>query len=183
MVVRHPAGVALALTLTFFACGLALHPRFRPALDRLVLRVPVVRGATEALSMARICATYRALSESGIRVVEALEACVGVAGNSVFASAVERVVAAVRDNAPIGVGFERAGVFSPEVVLAVKSGEGSLTQVFGRLSEYYSSESRHRGAMALSLLETAVLVMVLLWVFGVALAVVLPVAEVVNQIH
>jgi len=183
LVVRHPAGVALALTLPFFACGLALHPRFRPALDRLVLRVPVVRGATEALSMARICATYRALSESGIRVVEALEACVGVAGNSVFASAVERVVAAVRDNAPIGVGFERAGVFSPEVVLAVKSGEGSLTQVFGRLSEYYSSESRHRVAMALSLLETAVLVMVLLWVFGVALAVVLPVAEVVNQIH
>jgi len=183
LAVRHPVEIALFLTLPFLGCWLALLPRFRPALDRLVLRLPVVRGAIEALSMARICATYRALSESGIRVVEALEACVAVAGNSVYAHAVERVVAAVRDNAPVGAGFERAGVFSPEVVLAVKSGEGSLTQVFGRLSEYYSSESRHRVAMALALLEPAVLVVVLLWVFGVALAVVLPIAEVVNEIH
>jgi type II secretory pathway component PulF len=133
--------------------------------------------------MARICATYRALSESGIRVVEALESCIPVAGNVVYSGALERVVAAVRDNATVGVGFERAGVFAPEVVLAVKSGEGSLTEVFGRLSDYYASEARHRVALALAMMEPAVLSVVLIWVFGVALAVVLPVCEVVNEIH
>jgi type IV pilus assembly protein PilC len=133
--------------------------------------------------MARICVTYRALSESGIRVVEALESCIGVAGNSVYSRAIERVVAAVRDNATVGDGFESARVFAPEVVLAVRSGEGSLPLVFGRLADYYSSEAKHRVALALAMIEPAMLVVVLFWVFGVALAVVLPVVEVINEIH
>jgi type IV pilus assembly protein PilC len=183
LVAGHPLLAMVSLALPVALVLVALMPRFRPFLDRLVLRVPVVRGAVEALSMARICATYRALSESGIRVVEALESCIPVAGNVVYSGALERVVAAVRDNATVGVGFERAGVFAPEVVLAVKSGEGSLTEVFGRLSDYYASEARHRVALALAMMEPAVLSVVLIWVFGVALAVVLPVCEVVNEIH
>lgn len=183
LLVSHPLLAALCLALPFGLASLALLPRFKPFFDRLILRMPAVRGAVEALSMARICATYRALSESGIRVVEALESCIPVAGNVVYAGAVERVVAAVKDNTTVGVGFERAGVFAPEVVLAVKSGEGSLTEVFGRLSDYYSSEARHRVALALALMEPAVLFVVLVWVFGVALAVVLPVVEVLDGIH
>jgi type II secretory pathway component PulF len=173
----------LVLVLPFALGWVALRPRFRPLFDRLMLRVPVVRRAVEALAMARICVTYRALSESGIRVVEALEACAAVAGNDVFSRGISSVVSTVRDNETVGCGFERAGVFAPEVVLAVKSGEGVLPQVFGRLAEYYATEAKHRVAMALGLIEPVMLVLVLGWVFGVALAVVLPVVEVVNEIH
>jgi type IV pilus assembly protein PilC len=182
-VVGHPVGAALALASPFAAAWMALRPRFRPALDRAILRVPVVRGAAEALSMARICVTFRALSDSGIRVVEALEACAGVAGNEVFRRGIGQVVASVRDNATVGEGFERSGVFAPEVVLAIKSGEGSLSEVFGRMAEYFASEAKHRVGLALGLVEPVMLVLVLVWVFGVALAVVLPVVEVVNEIH
>jgi type II secretory pathway component PulF len=180
---QHPARALGILAVPFAAAWVARRRRFRPAFDRLVLRLPVLRGAVEALAMARICVTYRALSESGIRVVEALEACAVVAGNEVYARGLGRVVASVRDNAGVGAGFERAGVFAPEVVLAVKSGEGSLPLVFGRLAEYYAAESRHRVALALGMIEPVMLVLVLAWVFGVALAVVLPVVEVVNEIH
>lgn len=182
-VTRHPACAILVL-LTPIAMGwVALRPRFRPLFDSLILRLPIVRNAIEALAMARICVTFRALSESGIRVVEALEACATVAGNDVFSRGIGCVVSAVRDNETVGVGFERAGVFAPEVVLAVKSGEGVLPRVFGRLADYYASEAKHRVAVALGLIEPVMLVLVLGWVFGVALAVVLPVVEVVNEIH
>jgi type II secretory pathway component PulF len=180
---RHPVLTLAVLAAPFGAAWVARRPRFRPSFDRTALRVPVVRRAIEALAMARICVTYKALSESGIRVVEALEACAAVAGNEVYARGIRSVVDAVRENETIGAGFERAGVFAPEVVLAVKSGEGVLPQVFGRLSEYYSSEAKHRVAVALGLIEPVMLVLVLGWVFGVALAVVLPVVEVVNEIH
>jgi type II secretory pathway component PulF len=182
-VIAHPVLAALGLISPFAAGWVAFRPRFRPRMDRVLLRVPVIRRALEALSMARICVTYRALSESGIRVVEALEACSAVAGNDVYACGIGRVVAMVRENETVGSGFERAGVFAPEVVLAVKSGEGSLAQVFGRLADYYSSEARHRVAVALRLIEPIMLLVVLAWVFGIALAVVLPVVEVVNEIH
>lgn len=182
-VVRHPVGVVLALCVPPASAWLALRPRFRPCLDSLLLRLPLVSRAVEALSMARICVTYRALSESGIRVVEALEFCAVAAGNAVYSRGIGRVIAVVRENATVGCGFERAGVFAPEVVLAVKSGEGALTQVFGRLADYYSAESRHRVAMALRMIEPTMLVVVLAWVLGVALAVVLPVVEIMNEIH
>jgi len=180
---HHPGWTAATLALPILLVWLARRPRFRPAFDRAALRLPVVRGAVEALAMARICITYRALNEAGIRVVEALEACAVVAGNAVFARGLACVVATVRDNAGVGAGFERARVFAPEVVLAVKSGEGSLPQVFGRLAEYYAGEAKHRVALALGLIEPIMLVVVLAWVFGVALAVVLPIVEVVNEIH
>jgi type II secretory pathway component PulF len=152
-------------------------------LDRFLLRLPVVRRAVEALAMARICVTFRALSEAGIRVVEALEACADAAGNTVYARGLGDVVKTIRENLSVGTGFERAGVFAPEVVLAVKSAEGTLDRVFGRLAVYYTAESKHRIGMALRLIEPLMLVLVLGWVFGVALAVVLPVVEIVNDIH
>jgi type II secretory pathway component PulF len=182
-VVCHPGFAALALCTPIAIGWITLRPRFRPALDFLLLRLPIVRGAVEALSMARICVTYRALSESGIRVVETLGFCATVAGNAVFSRGIEDVIAAVRENATVGSGFERAGVFAPEVVLAVKSGEGALPQVFGRLADYYASESKYRISVALRMIEPVMLTLVLAWVFGVALAVVLPVVEIVNEIH
>jgi type IV pilus assembly protein PilC len=182
-VVHHPVFAALALCLPLAAVWTALQPRFRFYVDTLLLRLPVVRRAAEALSMARICITYRALSESGVRVVEALEFCAVVAGNAVYSRGIGRVISSVRENASVGSGFERAGVFAPEVVLAVRSSEGALPQVFGRLANYYTSESKHRVTFALRLIEPLMLVLVLAWVLGVALAVVLPVVEVVNEIH
>jgi type II secretory pathway component PulF len=182
-VIQHPYCCALILAAPAAATWVALRPRFRPCFDRIVLRIPVVRNAMEALPMARICVTYRTLSDSGIRVVEALESCSAVAGNAVYSRGLGCVVAAVRDNETVGAGFERAGVFAPEVVLAVKSGEGVLTQVFGRLAAYYASEAKHRVGVALRMIEPIMLVIVLAWVFGVALAVVLPVVEVLNEIH
>jgi type II secretory pathway component PulF len=180
---RHPFSVVMVLIAPVMAGWIVCRPWCRPGFDRALASIPIVRRAVEALSMARICTTYTALSASGVRVVEALEFCVSVAGNEVFARGIARVVAAVRDNEPVGIAFERAGVFAPEVVMAVKSGEGSLSRVFGRLAEYYAGESRHRVAVALGMIEPLMLIFVLAWVFGIALAVVLPVVEVVNGIH
>jgi type IV pilus assembly protein PilC len=182
-VVNHPVLAAIALCVPPAFIGVALRPKFRPHFDSLALRLPVVRRAIEALSMVRICVTYRALSEAGIRVIESLDFCASVAGNAVYSRGIAQVVAAVRENLSVGFGFEKAGVFAPEVVLAVKSGESALSQVFGRLAEYYTSESKHRVALALRLIEPAMLILVLAWVFGVALAVVLPVVEIIDEIH
>jgi type II secretory pathway component PulF len=182
-VIGNPGYSALVLCLPFVAVWLVLRPRLKPAVDHIVLRLPILRDAIEALVMARVCVTFRALSQSGVRVVDALETCADAAGNAVFSGGICRVVAAVRENMSVGTGFERAGVFSPEVVLAVKSGEGCLPDVFGRLAEFYREESRHRVAMALRLLEPLLLVFVLVWVFGIALAVILPVIDIINGIH
>jgi type II secretory pathway component PulF len=183
LVVLHPGYIALAIGLAITLSCMSLRREFRPIIDRLILRIPVLRGVVEALAMARICVTFRALSESGIRVVEALESCAIAAGNAAYSNGIYKVVAAVKENSSVGYGFEKAGIFAPEVVMAVKSGEASLPSVFGRLATYYSSESKHRVAFALRLVEPVLLILVLAWVFGVALAVILPVVDIIDGIH
>jgi type II secretory pathway component PulF len=182
-VTLHPGGALALAALPWLMVAAARRPRLRALVDRWALRLPVIRRAVEALALARICLTYRALAESGIRVVEALEFCRRVSGNSVLALGLDRVIASLRDNEPIGRAFERAGVFAPEMVLAVSGGEGNLPAVFGRLADYYLAEARHRVGLALRLLEPALLVLVLIWVLGLALAVVLPVIDIIDEIH
>jgi type II secretory pathway component PulF len=181
--VRRPWLAAAVPALCAALIILARRPRARPFLDLLLLRLPVVGRAAEALALARVCVTYRALAASGIGVLDSLEACAAASGNSAIATGIGIVIASLKENETLGAGFERAGVFAPELVLAVKSGEGSLPVVFGRLAEHYASEARHRVALAIGLVEPAMLVLILAWVFGIALAVVLPVVEVVNGIH
>jgi type II secretory pathway component PulF len=183
LVVSHPGYVALAVGLVVAVIGIGSRREFRPVIDRLILRIPVLRSVVEALAIARICVTFRALSESGIRVVEALESCAMAAGNAAYSKGIYKVVAAVKENSSVGSGFEKAGIFPPEVVMAIKSGEASLPIVFGRLATYYSSESKHRVALALRLIEPVLLILVLAWVFGVALAVILPVVDIIDGIH
>jgi type II secretory pathway component PulF len=183
IVVEHPGNIVLGLCLAVVVIYIGLRPRFRPLFDRLILRLPVLRGAVEALAMARICVTFRALSDSGIKVVEALESCAIAAGNTAYANGISQVVAAVKGNSTVGSGFERAKIFAPEVVLAVKSGEASLPHVFGRMANYYALESKHRVSLALQLVEPVMLILVLAWVFGVALSVILPVVEIIDGIH
>lgn len=183
VVVQHPSHIGLALCFPIALICICLRPKYRPVFDRLLLRLPLFHGAIEALAMARICATFRALSESGIKVVEALESCAAVAGNAEYSRGIHDVVAAVKENASVGCGFERAGIFAPEVVMAVKSAEASLPRVFGRLADYYALESKYRVGLALRLVEPIMLIFVLMWVFGVALAVILPVVEIINGIH
>jgi len=182
-VTRRPVAALALAALPWIAVASVRPLGLRPAVDRWALRVPVVRRAAEALALARICLTYRALAESGVRVVEALEFCRRVAGNCVLAAGLDRVVAALRNNDPIGRAFERAGGFAPELVLAVSGGESNLPAVFGRLADYYLAEARHRVGLALRLLEPALLVFVLVWVLGLALAVVLPVIDIIDEIH
>ncbi len=179
----RPWVVPVVLSMPLLLAFAASRPRFRSLVDRALLQVPLVRGAVEALCMARVCVTYRALSESGIRVVEALETAAAAAGNSVYRGGILAVASAVRDNATVGDGFQRAGIFSSEVIVAVRSAEGSLPLVFGRLAEYYSRESRHRVALAIGMIEPAMLAFVLSWVLVITLAVVLPVVEVLNGIR
>jgi type II secretory pathway component PulF len=183
LIVRHPSYLGLALCIPAALIYLGSMRGCRPVFDRVLLRLPVVCSAIEALAMARICSTFRALSESGIKVLEVLDSCAVAAGNTVYSKGVYDVIAAVKENASIGSGFERAGIFAPEVVMAVKSAEMSLPRVFSRLADYYSSESKHRIALAVRLIEPVMLILVLGWVFGVALAVILPVVEIINGIH
>lgn len=155
----------------------------RRRIDRVMLRLPLVGGACEALAMARICATYHALSTSGLRALDTLEHCARTAGNSVYEEAIARVLRAIQGNLPVGASFEHAGGFAPEFILAVRAGEGSLPSVFGRLASHYSGEARHRVATALRLLEPLMLFVVLAWVFAITLAVVMPIVEVIDAIR
>lgn len=180
---RRPYLVALLVP---FGAGLFQLGRLaaiRRRVGVLALRIPVLASAVEAVVMARICLTFVSLTQAGFRTVEALGTCALAAGNAVYRDALLGVVASVEANASLGDAFERAAGFSPAFVIAVRSGEGDLPQVFGRLGDYYAKEARLRIETAIKLVEPALLLLVIGVVFGTALAVILPMVDIIESLH
>ena len=62
VVVRHPIYVILAFVIPIISILTCSRSRFRSILDSMMLRLPVLRSAVEALAMARICVTFKALT-------------------------------------------------------------------------------------------------------------------------
>jgi general secretion pathway protein F len=183
LVTNHPA---LSLFGLIFPVALicALHrTRWGRWMESVLAQLPAFGAVVEAFAMARICATFKALNSSGVHVLDALRACVTVAGSRRFSDGLQRAIAAIENSEPVGIGFEKAKVFAPEMVMAIKAGEGALGEVFARLQEFYIREAKHRTEIALRMLETSMLVVVLGWVLAIVLAVTLPMVDIINAIH
>ena len=155
----------------------------RSLLDRVVMRLPVVAAAVESVVMTRVCLTFVCLFETGFRPVDILEACARASGNDVFRQGLLGVVRAIESNVSLADAFERSGVFQPECVLAIRSGENDLGRVFRLLGEHYATSAKSQIEVALSLLEPLLLLVVVLVVFGTALAVILPLLDVISSLH
>ena len=93
------------------------------------------------------------------------------------------MVRAIESNVSLADAFERSGVFQPECVLAIRSGENDLGRVFRLLGEHYATSAKSQIEVALSLLEPLLLLIVVLVVFGTALAVILPLLDVISSLH
>lgn len=179
----HPALVACGLGLVCAVFAVGLTRGKRAFFDRVSMKVPVVSKAVEAVVMTRVCFTFVGLHQAGFRPVDILEACARASGHEVFRTGILRVVRGIEANESLGDAFQNAGVFQPECVLAVRSGENDLGRVFQLLGAHYAAEATSHIQVALSFFEPLLLMAVVAIVFGTALAVILPLVDVIGSLH
>ena len=153
--------------------------RIRHAVDRWVLRLPLLGRLFRDLHAARMARTLSTMIESRLPVIEGLRLTAGTIHNRALRSATEDMVSAIRAGGSLSGAMARAGVFPPLLVYLAASGEsaGQLDILLARAADYLDREFDNFTATALSLLEPAIILVMGAIVALIVLAILLPILQ------
>ncbi len=176
-------GLAILAALALAALALAKameRPGFRLAFDRMVLRLPLIGRLTRDLHAAQLARTLSTMTVSGLPVLEGLTITASTVQNRVLRAATEDMAAQIREGGSLSGAMRRVGVLPPILVYMTASGEGSgrLETMLSRAGEYLEREFNTFTAMALSLLEPAIIVIMGALVALIVLSILLPILQI-----
>jgi type IV pilus assembly protein PilC len=142
----------------------------------LALKVPVFRGISRKLAVARSCKTISGLITAGIPLVDALRISADTNENVIVADALHDVHAHVERGERMATPLAHSGVFPALVVDMISIGEetGTLDRMLNKISEIYDAEVDATMNGLSSILEPVLIVFLGGIVMFIALAVLLP---------
>lgn len=156
--------------------------RGRWKIDRTVIQVPIFGPIFLMTIMSRFSRVLSALLASGIPIVQALDIVRGVLGNRVVEAEVDKM----RDGVVAGMGLaeplKESSVFPPLVVKMLSVGEetGAVDKMLLRVSRYYDQDVDYAVKNLSTAIEPVLLVILGAAVLFTALAVFLPLWNLMN---
>ena len=130
------------------------------AVDRLVLRIPVVGAIIRKATVARWTRTLSTMFAAGVPLVEALDSVGGASGNHVYLVATRQIQGEVSTGTSLTVAMQNADVFPTMVVQMVSIGEesGQLDSMLSKVADFFEQEVDDAVAGLSQLLEPLIMV-------------------------
>jgi general secretion pathway protein F len=155
------------------------QPEVRLAVDRAILRLPLIGRLVRDLHAARMARTLSTMVASRLPLLEGLVLTTGTVHNRALRAASEGIVEAIRGGGSLSVALRRAGVFPPLLVYMAASGEaaGQVEQMLERAADYLEREFDAFTSAALSLLEPLIIVVMGGIVALIVLSILLPILQ------
>ena len=150
---------------------------FANALDKLVLKLPIVGVILVKATIARFARTLSTMSAAGVPLVEAMDSVAGASGNYVFRKAILRMKDEAATGQRLQVSMQMSGLFPNMVIQMVAIGEesGSLDSMLGKVADFYEEEVDNAVDGLSSLLEPLIMVILGVLVGGLVVAMYLPI--------
>ena len=152
-------------------------PRVAHALDRIVLKLPIIGEILTKAIIARYARTLSTMFAAGVPLVEAMESVAGAAGNALYSEGILQM----RDNVATGqqlqLSMQQTGLFPNMVVQMVAIGEesGSLDAMLAKVADFYEQEVDDAVDNLSSLLEPLIMAVLGVLVGGLVVAMYLPI--------
>jgi len=161
---------------------IAVHRRskkFRRALDRLVLKMPIAGNIIEKSSVARFARTLSTTFAAGVPLVDALNSVAGSAGNSVYTDAIYKVRDDVSTGQQLNFSMKATGVFPNMVIQMVAIGEeaGALDDMLDKSASYYEEQVDNAVDNLTALMEPMIMAVLGVLVGGLIIAMYLPIFQ------
>jgi len=174
--------ISLALMGALIFMQAMKQPAFRLAVDRNILRIPVIGKLLRNLHAARMARTLATMVASRLPLLEGLRLTGGTIRNKVLSASNDEIVEAVRSGGSLSGAMRASGVFPPLLVYLTASGEsaGQLDIMLERAAEYLEREFDTFTSTALSLLEPLIIVAMGGVVAVIILAILLPILQLQN---
>jgi len=144
---KHAIAILVGLLIAFLAGGrLVRTGAGRLAMDRLLLRIPLIGPMVEAAIVERFCRTLNDMLIAGVPITQTFPIIIEGTRNRVYKSALRNVAAQMA----VGEGFsrplQRTGLFPPVVTQMIKVGEetGTLDSHLTEAADLYAEELDYR---------------------------------------
>lgn len=153
--------------------------RGRLAIDRLLLRLPIIGDLIRKASIARFSRTLGTLVSSGVPILDSLTITARTAGNKV----VERAGFMIRESISQGrtmlEPLTQSGVFPPMVCQMIGAGEmtGAIDQMLQKIADFYEEEVDVAVNNLTALMEPLVIVVLGTIIGGLVVSMYLPIFQ------
>ncbi len=157
---------------------------FRNALDRLVLRLPIVGDLAFKSTIARYARTLSTTFAAGVPLIEALDACAGATGNVVYRNAVLKVKEDVSTGQQLQFAMRSTGVFPAMALQMTAIGEesGALDAMLEKVAVYYEEEVDNAVDGLTSMMEPLIMAVLGVLIGGLIIAMYLPIFQMGNVV-
>ena len=181
IVQKYWYGVLLAIIATVVGF-VAAHRRSKPmrdAIDRVLLRVPIIGSILEKSAVARYARTLATTFAAGVPLVDALNSVAGAAGNAVFTNAIYKVRDDVSTGQQLNFSMKNTGVFPNMVIQMVAIGEesGALDTMLDKAASYFEEQVDNAVDNLTSLMEPIIMSVLGVLVGGLIIAMYLPIFQ------
>lgn len=176
----------LVLLLLIVGAGLFVRalqrPAFRLRVDATILTLPIFGKLIRDLHAARLARTLATMISGGLPVLEGLRITAPTVRNRVLRQATEEMATTIEEGGSLSTAMRRAAVFPPLLVYMTAGGEssGGVDVMLERASEYLEREFNTFTAVALSLLEPVIILIMGGLVTLIVLSILLPILQINN---
>ncbi len=162
------------------ATFLYFYKRSRPlrqALDRAMLKTPIIGPILQKAAIARYSRTLSTMFAAGVPLVEALESVAGATGNIVYETGVMQMRDEVATGQRLQQAMENTDLFPNMVIQMIAVGEesGSLDEMSGKVADFYEADVDDAVDNLSSLLEPMIMAILGVLVGGLVVAMYLPI--------
>ena len=153
--------------------------KFRNALDRALLKMPIVGDITFKATVARYARTLSTTFAAGVPLIEALDACAGATGNVVYRNAVLQVKEDVSTGQQLQFAMRSTGVFPAMALQMTAIGEesGALDAMLEKVAIYYEDEVDAAVDGLTSMMEPLIMSVLGVLIGGLIVAMYLPIFQ------
>lgn len=178
-----PAIIGFIL-LTIFSYHIIIKkPSVQMAIDKFILKTPVIGELVRKIAVARLTRTLGSLLENGVTLLDALEIVQNVTGNKVIENVLIDAKKEVECGRELGDVLSQNSIFPYLAVQMIKVGEhsGTLEPMLKKTAQVYDDETETTIIGMTSLLEPIIILVMAVVVGFIVLSICLPIFE-MNQL-
>lgn len=151
----------------------------RDAVDRLLLKLPIIGEILDKSAVARFGRTLATTFAAGVPLVDALDSVAGAAGNVVYTQATRQIKEDVSTGQQLQFAMKSSGVFPAMAVQMVSIGEesGALDEMLEKVANFYEEEVDNMVDGMTSLMEPIIMSVLGVLVGGLIVAMYLPIFQ------
>jgi type IV pilus assembly protein PilC len=160
-------------------------PSGKLAIDKFMLKLPVLGDLLRKSSVSRFTRTLGTLISSGVSILDGLEITAKTAGNRVIHDAIMESRASIAGGDTISAPLAKSAVFPPMVISMIAVGEqtGGLDEMLTKIADFYDTEVDTAVSGLLSLMEPVMIVLLGVVVGGMVVAMYLPIFDMINAVQ